>query len=1022
MGRRLILLCCLACGTAFQVSAQDTLPPTQGGYVHSLGLPEIYKPYVGVAIGFNREDGTHLTSQFRLGVHRNVLNPVLELLGWNVEYYAGLRDDRFDQGGRAMISSRILGIGVGVDYSLLSRDANAVLAYSTPIRRGGILGRGSQVRAEWMPTHRGGVNFAFTVPLHQPNMGFTRPTRDYVGVLEETPLPLNPQPLNGELLQTLGRMRDAGLWLNRLSVPYLGGLSIDPGAGAASAVHPLAAWMGNNQTGVRTVEQVINEYHDALERAFTLAVGDTSHSGITPQGLVVAWEARAILLDRVLFPYNRLLGQRKKKDTTREFGGHARGLFARWLMMESSVPADRTDATIYVFQRLLDLVEEVRAANRDAWGDSRLVWLPLQLALTPDQYDKQDELDSLVSHAVGRPLKHGNRLWYVYNNRFQTNLMESIDSAEDYHVLWVHDFRGLNDAGKPDRLSLLVATKAYLNALRRRVLAYDSTGRLPVYMLFLDQLYFEANKSRNLLNVLQDPLGQDARLPAGFDSLQQALTDAQDGLRQAVASSRLLQTERAQYGDAWLHRLVKIHVSITNPADASFRSPQFLPLLGIPDNIMRDHRKAVLYDVSEANPYRGKAMFAGMGVGELYAGPMWEDRAIILQGPAALALRDAARELLETSGLRGGEIPQVLRPQPKGADYDSLVAVEIAKRDSEGGVATRAIELFNGTGFAPKEVSVADATLFNLLSPGGVIKVPDSLWLNELLASLLTGAAMRGVRVLMIMPSRASAPSAGWPQLALMHDLGSRIIAVRHELAPVLDAAGGLLRVGCYDADVGVDDLEARLDALRRRLTDTPFLRQLYSFDPAVYRVLDSLARFYHPTVPTVAEAEVAAVGNGNGRPKLHFKGFLYISHEEWAKLVSGPAMAAGIEEYARQRRRQIQEGAAVSEEEMTLALQRMGVVIGRILAALNCPPGGTTCGWASFLQVGSPNQDYRSMVMDGEGAVLVASWTSLYAVFDFVLLTGLTEWPEDQEAFDRLQPPPSDVQLILARWLKMAL
>lgn len=1018
MGRSLVLLSCFACGTALPVTAQDTLPPTLGGYVHSLGLPEIYKPYMGVAVGFTGEDGTHLTSQLRVGVHRNVLNPVLELLGWNVEYHIGLRDVRFDQGVGAMVSSRILGIGAGVDYSLLSRDANVVLAYSTPIRRGGVLGGGSQVRAEWMPTHHGGLRFAFTVPLKQPNMGSTRPSVDYAGLREAQPRPLPEQ--NQRLQQAISRLREAGLWINRLSVPYLGGLYADPGASAAAAVHPLATWLASNESGEHNVADAIRDYHDVLSRAFTLALGDSVDSGSTSLGVAVAAKAKAILLDRVLFPYNRLLGQRKKKDTTREFGENARGVFARWLVMQSEVTPDRFDAVLYVFQHLLDLVEEIRIANRAAWGDSRMVWLPLQLALTPDQYDKQDELDTLVSHAVGRPFKHGNRLWYVYNQRFQTNLMQSIDSAEDYHVLWVHDFRGLNDAGNPDRLSLLVATKAYLAALRRRVAAYDSTGHLPVYMLLLDQLYFEANKSRDLLNLLQDPLGQQARLPAGFDSLQQALTDAQDALRRAVDSSHLLRTERAQYGDAWLHRLVKIHVSITNPADASFRSPQILPLLGVSDNIMRDHRKAVLYDVSEANPYRGKAMFAGMGVGELYAGPMWEDRAIILQGPAALGLRDAARELLETNGLRGGAVPQVLRPQPKGPDYDRLVQREIDSSDATGGVATRAIELFNGTGFAPKEISVADATLFNLLSPGGVIKVPDSLWLNELLASLLTGAALRGVRVLMIMPSRASAPSAGWAQLALMHDLGSRVIAVRHELAPALAAAGGLLRVGCYDADVGVDDLKARLVALRRRLADTPFLRQLYAFDPAVYRVLDSVATSY-------ARREAAAIGSAvirdsTERPKLHFKGFLYVSKEEWDKLVSGPAMAAGIEEYARQRERQIEKGAAVSEEEMTLALQRMGAVaINDVLAALHCPPASTRCGWASFLQVGSPNQNYRSMAMDGEGAVLVASWTSLYAVFDFVVLTGLTEWPEDQESFDRFQPPPSSLKLMLAWWVRMA-
>lgn len=1033
---------CVVSSAAPRVEAQDTLPPIQGGYIHSLGLPEIFKPYLGVAVGLSGEGGTHLRSQVRLGVYRDLTSPVIQFLGWSVEYHAGLRDVRFDQGGQAVLSSRILGLGAGIDYSVLSGDANLVLAYSSPIRRGGLLGRGSELRAEWLPTHHGGFNLAFTIPLHQPNMGVTRPSRNYVGLRDEPPRLILFQP-SDVMRQTLAELRQEGLGLNRLTVPYLGGLSDDPGRSAADAVRPVAAWLTSRATGGRTAEQVILDYHAVLLRAFSLAVEDSSDTGSPPLGATVAAQAQAVLLDRVLFPYNRLLGQRKKKDTTREFGSHARGVFARWLVMQSPVPRDRADAALYVFQCLLDLVEEIRAANREAWGDSRLVWLPLQLALSPDEYDGQEELDSLLSLAVGRPLTHGNRLAYVYNERFQQNLRESIGQAEDYHVLWVHDFRGLNDAGKPDRLSLFMATSAYLAALRDRVRTYDSTGRLPVYMLFLDQLYFEQNKSRDLLNLLQDPLGQRVSLPAGFDSLQGALNDAQQQLRQAVAASRLLQTERAQYGDIWLRRLVKVHVSVTNPADPSFRSPLILPLLGVPDDVMRDHRKAVLYDVSEANPYRGKAMFAGMGVGELYAGPMWEDRAVMLQGPAALALRDAARKLLETNGLEGGEIPQVLRPQPKPADYDSIVGAEIDSADATGGVATRAIELFNGTGFAPKEISVADATLFNLLSPGGVLKVPDSLWLNELLASLLTGAGLRGVRVLMILPSRASAPSAGWPQLALMHDLGSRMIAVRHELSPVLDASGGVLRVGCYDARAGVDDLKARVLALRGRLADTPFLRQLFDFIPAVSQVVDSVLGAPAPFTP----GDPAGTDSAE-RPKLHFKGFLYVSREEWASLISGPPMAVGLREYLRARREQVLGGASVSEAELTQTLQRMGAqaidpILDQYVKENTCHVGSydlpadlrldarqnrkrhvqaRRCGWASFLQVGSPNQDYRSMVMDGEGAVLVSDWTSLYAVPDFVLLTGLTTWPEDQEEFDRLLPRPGMPKLILAWWVRMML
>src|SRR5258705_9361329 len=45
-----------------------------------------------------------------------------------------------------------------------------------------------------------------------------------------------------------------------------------------------------------------------------------------------------------------------------------------------------------------------------------------------------------------------------------------------------------------------------------------------------------------------------------------------------------------------------------------------------PDNVMRDHRKIVFHDVTEADPFRGEALYTGMGVGQQYMGPTWDDR------------------------------------------------------------------------------------------------------------------------------------------------------------------------------------------------------------------------------------------------------------------------------------------------------------------------------------------------------------------------------------------------------------
>ena len=74
------------------------------------------------------------------------------------------------------------------------------------------------------------------------------------------------------------------------------------------------------------------------------------------------------------------------------------------------------------------------------------------------------------------------------------------------------------------------------------------------------------------------------------------------------------------------------------------------------------------------------------------------------------------------------------------------------------------------------------------------------------------------------------------------------------------------------------------------------------------------------------------------------------------------------------------------------------------------------------YLQVGSPNQNYRSMAMDGEAAVLVSGLTSFDAVPDYLLLTGLATWLDGEAALDRGLPPPSGLKTKLARWVRMAL
>ncbi|NIR16846.1 MAG: hypothetical protein GWN86_24165, partial [Desulfobacterales bacterium] len=62
-------------------------------------------------------------------------------------------------------------------------------------------------------------------------------------------------------------------------------------------------------------------YHRAIDQAFTLAVkGSGEVSRGKENGARIADEARKILLEDVIIPYNRLLGQNKKNDSLLGYG------------------------------------------------------------------------------------------------------------------------------------------------------------------------------------------------------------------------------------------------------------------------------------------------------------------------------------------------------------------------------------------------------------------------------------------------------------------------------------------------------------------------------------------------------------------------------------------------------------------------------------------------------------------------------------------------------------------------------
>jgi len=999
--------------------AQEDLPPALGGETYSLGMPPVYKGRAGFEYGWYRpRTDNEMTGLVNGGVSRDLGSPVIGIGALRLEGYLGfVNNQEMDGGGRALFEIPSFHVGAGVDYEAREESADFLLGLDLPMRRGGLFGRATTLAVRWLPGRDQTVTVGINAPLWGRNLGKTRPRRDSVALTVRHPRRQELDPVGEELAAVLGELRERAHWVARLNQPFAESSGADARAAMAPALaelhEHLAATDARFPEG-HTYPAEIRAYHETLDHAFTVAVG-----GDATVGRALAARAREALLDEVLLPYDALLGQRKTHDSLVGMIAVAQTTFASGVLREHDLPLEKVRRVFYVFQTLCDISEAVRTELRGRWEDSRFVWLPLQLALTPDQHDSQAELDALVGKAVGREFTPGNRVWYVINEAFQWEMARSVREAEDYHVLWIHDFRGVNGEGEPDAVAYAQCLN-YLAALTERVQAYDESGKLPQYFLFLDQHYFEINKSRLWLRLLIDPLDCKLSLPGDHDDWEERIRTAQQGLRDAVAASTMLRLAASQYGDGWLRNLIRIHVNITNPADMSFWSWHIAGILPIPDNMMRDHRKIAFYDVTEADPYRGAAMFTGMGIGEHYVGPGWEDRALMIQGPGALAVKDAARGLLEAQGFGPREMPFPLRRRDKPADYDARITAAMAEfvpgwLDDPGGV----LQLHNETGFHDKPIDAAKAVLYSLMPPGSVLEVPDSLWQSYIYASLLAGSTLRGCRVVVIAPTAASAPSAAAPTLAREHGLMTRLVVFAQEMDGAIAARHGLLKVGLYAPRQGVGDLVGRI---RQADENRPaWYRELYPANPAARAVI-----VHAPAILDSVGFRVSYLEGGAAdvKPKIHLKANFLASGPAWEHLCRRPELADVLREYVvylgRQTGIEGEEGRHPDVKEFPDRLREAWFrLIRGLLAEL---PADERDDLVYYLTVGSVNMDYRSMCMDGEAMVTLTGWQSLYGFLDFMLLPGLCEWVDSPEAIDALLPPPGGFARSVAGLMKLSL
>jgi len=1001
--------------------AQGQPDPEAGEPIKSMGQPSKWELYVAPMVlhdGDLDKWGGHLTG----GLWRHLMNPNYGI-GLAGEGYLGGVDSRTDSGVRALAGLKMFFLQGGIDYSFRKDELDGIIRLEFPLRRGGLFGRGGKIRADWIPGRDHSFNIGLTFPLGQPYKGKTRTKHDRVALPppHEKPETSEEMALASELGPLLDQARHAASWMNKYTTPFFD-QELSKGEDELAKFREK---VNSFKQHIKLVDDQYPEghthcaetlaYHRAIDQAFTLAAtGSAEFDPDKERGTRIADEARKIFLEDVVIPYNRLLGQNKKNDSLLGYGVLAEHRFEGWLDKHMSLSGAQKKALLYVFEELLGIMDENREGSKTVWGDSKLVWVPLHYGLKPLEYDSQTEMDRILEMVTGDRFVHGNDAYYVINEQFQPEVARMILEAEDYHVLWIHDYRGVTPAGNPDRIGFAQTLYGYLHAMTNRVRAYDEKGKFPVYLIIIDQFYYEANKGKVWLDLLEDPLGYELHLPAGYEEWEKQIREEQDQLRSAVENSSRLQEEARRFGQDWLSNKIKVHVNITHPADWSFRSAHLIDNFPIaPDVLMHDHRKISFYDVTELDPGKGEAIHGGLGIGEHYAGPTWEDRAILMRGPVLLALKEAARRVLLQQGFEENEIPVPLRPLPKPPNYEKMV-VALVERGWDGTL----MDIHNETGFRSKPINAAKATLYSLMPAGSTIIVPDSLWNSPFWGGMLAGAALRGCKVLVIAPALANAPSAGFPQMSRAYELFSRLIIVQNELQDQIRAAGGMLKLGKYARTSEMGDYKEGFEEFREGIRKYPFIKEIFPFRQPVYDAIDAfeeeLARKgFEPTFYT-EDIE-------KRRPKLHLKTNFFAS-QEMQDLLAWGGWAEVMLHYGRHRTAFLgrEEGTYVDIKDVPEEAEEAAVKL--LTSYWNSLTEEEKRRVMYYLSIGSQNQDYRGTIMDGEVAALISGYYSLIGVIDLFFMSATTTWVDNLEELDELLPPESGWRRWLGRYIQKAL
>jgi hypothetical protein len=308
--------------------------------------------------------------------------------------------------------------------------------------------------------------------------------------------------------------------------------------------------------------------------------------------------------------------------------------------------------------------------------------------------------------------------------------------------------------------------------------------------------------------------------------------------------------------------------------------------------------------------------------------------------------------------------------------------------------------------------------MYNLATPGAVIIVPDPLWLSETWAGMLTAAAARGSKVMLIAPAEANAPSPQAPLMAVAHEVFSRLLQLQQAIRAQESANDGELRIGLFAARAEVDDAAGRAREIREGTRRNPWLRSIIPFDSVTLAVLESVTQ---TAAANTANASARLARDETPRaPQLHQKTQLIALPGAMSALLRQPGWANALAQSIRAQERQ----SAKFTEQLTFTTPDVDTTAMRSNDALltsfeRSRPEAERRRTSFYFTVGTQNMDDRGLASDGEASVIVSGYHAAAGVVDLYNVMARSQWITTQEELDRYIAPPSGWMRRLVRWIK---